>query len=158
MRRNVANRARVILDSNVIVSGTVMLHGVARDVVLGWRRRKYLLVISSAQRSELADVLRRPKFVTRYGVKPPDVARLLRQIDRDALLVTPQTGLPLSLRDVDDMVILSTAVAAEADYLVSGDKDILAVAGDSRLGHLQIVTPIRFLEYLEQKDHINADQ
>jgi predicted nucleic acid-binding protein len=52
------------------------------------------------------------------------------------------------VRDTDDAIILGTALAADADVLVTGDKDLLVFAGDERLGRLSIATPTQFLALL----------
>jgi putative PIN family toxin of toxin-antitoxin system len=139
---------KVVLDSNVIVSGTVLLNGAPRQVVIAWREGRFRLVISSAQRAEIAGVLQRPKFTIRYGVTAADIARLLRRLGRDATVVEPYSELPITVRDIDDAVVLGTALAADADGLVTGDKDLLVFAGDERLGGLLIATPAQFLTIL----------
>jgi hypothetical protein len=52
------------------------------------------------------------------------------------------------VRDPKDEQILGTALASDADYLVTGDEDLLELAGDPRLGTLTIVTVVDFLAIL----------
>lgn len=77
---------------------------------------------------ELAGVLKRPKFsevLLKAGV---DVTGLLR---RFSALVQPIMAAPIpvpeALRDVNDVHVLACAVAARAEAIVSGDKDLLSM-------------------------------
>jgi predicted nucleic acid-binding protein len=51
-----------------------------------------------------------------------------------------------SVRDPDDELLLRVAIGGEADYLVTGDNDLLVLAANEVRGALQIVTPRDFLE------------
>lgn len=72
----------------------------------------------------------------------------MRQLDLFAHPTEPLFELPVPIRDADDAVILGTALAANADLLVTGDKDLLILAGDERLGRLTIIPPAQFLDML----------
>ena len=54
------------------------------------------------------------------------------------------------MRDPKDEPILAAALGGGADYLVTGDADLLIYRGDSRLGSLQIVTVHQFLAVLDR--------
>ena len=69
-----------------------------------------------------------------------EVDALLRQQSR---VVTNAPRVGMRLRDADDVLILSEAVAGGAEVLVTGDRDLLAVAGKAPLA---IVTPRGFWE------------
>jgi putative PIN family toxin of toxin-antitoxin system len=56
-------------------------------------------------------------------------------------IVDPAAHQDLSLRDPADQPVLGTLLASGADYLVTGDKDLLALANRH-----PIVTPARFWE------------
>lgn len=134
----------VVLDTNVIVSGTILRGGAPFAILEAWRTGAFRLVSSAAQRAELEGVLRRPKFARYYSVGHPEIEAILNRLDRDADMVAPVTVLPVSVRDPDDERILAIALGGDADLLVTGDKDLLALAGDPRLGKLHIVDPGAF--------------
>jgi predicted nucleic acid-binding protein len=52
----------------------------------------------------------------------------------------------LNCRDPKDVKFLTAAVAGDVPYLVSGDDDILACAGDPGLGSVHVVRPREFLQ------------
>lgn len=111
------------------------------NVLVAWRRGQFGLVTSHQQRDELLHVLHRPKFRAVYGVTPADIARFARRIDQHATFIRPVMPVPVVVRDPKDEAILAISLEGAADYLVSGDKDLLVLASDPRLGTLQIVTP-----------------
>lgn len=102
------------------------------------------------QRREIERALRKPKLPQRYRVTRQDRERLLRRLDRSAEFVAPLTTLPVPVRDAKEERILGTALAANADYLVTGDDDPLALTGDPRLGTLRIVTVADFMGILAE--------
>lgn len=100
--------------------------------------------ICSAQLvNELIDVLARPKFASK--ITDIDAAELVRLLRKAAVFVEPQP-ISESSRDPKDDVFLACAVAGGADYLVSGDEDLLVVA---EIAATKIVTPRQFLQILE---------
>ncbi len=110
-------------------------------------RRQFQWVTSSAQRAELDETLHRPKFTTRYELTPPDIAALLAEIDLRAELIA-SSNLNFTVRDPVDTPILASAVAGNAEFLVTGDNDLLVLAEDPRISPLRIVTPSDFLARL----------
>lgn len=68
--------------------------------------------------------------------------------------VEPLPTLPLDVRDPKDRPILGAALRGAND-LVTGDNDPLVLAGDSRLGGLQIVTVAAFLAVLDARAYQN---
>jgi putative PIN family toxin of toxin-antitoxin system len=104
--------------------------------------------VSPLLREEYARVLPRPKFRRAYGLTPEVVADLLALIDARAVAVAPAAQLPVEVRAPKDTMVLAAALGGAADYLVTGDEDLLALAGDPRLGTLRIVTARAFLDAL----------
>jgi putative PIN family toxin of toxin-antitoxin system len=113
------------------------------------RRADFDLLISTRQRAELSDVLSRRRLIERFSVSLIEVQQLLALIDARAVIV-PSSGqpLPVPVRDPKDERILASALDGNADYLVTGDNDLLVLAGHPALGRLQIVTAATFLAVL----------
>lgn len=81
------------------------------------------VVTCETQLRELADVLNRPRI--RKYIPAEQAEEFLDLLCEVALLVCPEQGPPLC-RDPKDDYLLYTALAAQADYLVSGDNDLLS--------------------------------
>lgn len=141
-------RLKVVVDTNVFVSGTVFRRGMPFEVLEAWRARRFMLVTSPQLCQEIDEVLRRSEFQTRYGLSREEVSQVRHLLDSDGLSISPIESAPIEVRDPKDQHVLSLALTADVDYLVSGDQDLLALAGDTRVGDLQIVTPRAFVERL----------
>lgn len=128
---------RVVLDTNVLLSGIAYPHSIPGRIFLAWRHGSIEVVLSSFILDELRRVL--PRLSGRHGLTAGEIDDLIDTLSLQADLVEP-SGEPLpGLRDVDDLPVLGTLVAARADYLITGDKDLLTMAGQ-----FPIVAPARF--------------
>ena len=101
---------------------------------------------------ELEEVLTREKLVIRYGITSEEREDLLLLIDAKAIFAQPQRRLPVVIRDPKDSIVLATALGGSADYLITGDKDLLDLRDDPRVGSLQILTVGEFLQLLPETE------
>ena len=99
----------------------------------------------------------RPTIFSRYPLTPEDIGELFAGL-ASSPRVEPSPVLPLELRDPDDNPILAAAMGGNADYLITGDKDFHAVAGDPNLGDLKIVSASEFLAILNASDQPPAGE
>jgi len=139
---------KVVLDINVFVSGTILPRGASTEILQAWSRQAFTLVTSREQIAELIDVLERPKFADRYGVGVAEIAALVRRIEATAVILDILDPSVIELRDPDDEIILATAMAGEARFLVTGDDDLLSIRDDSRLLSLRVVQLVEFIDQL----------
>jgi len=123
---------QVVLDTNVLVSGLAFPSGPPGRIVSAWRAGAFSLVASEFMLDELARIL--PALSHRTGFSAADVRDFLDlmramstivELSADHLAQAQGSG----LRDPDDAPILATFLAAGADCLVTGDKDLLVLAG-----------------------------
>lgn len=143
-------RLRVVLDANVLVSGFIgHPQSAAFRIVAHLRKGDFQLLVSTPIIGEYRDVLTRPRIVTRRRVPGYSASEILGVIVATSEWHDlPQSVFP-GLRDLADAPYLLTAVAGQADYLVSGDNHLLDFATDERVRPLNIVTTRAFLEILE---------
>lgn len=133
---------RVVLDANVLVSAVISTAGPPREIVEAWVQARFELVASAALLDELRDVLARPRL--RRWVSAEVAAEFIAGLAQDALLLEdppPQAGLS---PDPDDDYLITLARAAEADYLVSGDRHLLDLTDPLP----KVLAPREFLELL----------
>ena len=112
---------RVVFDTNVIVSGLMLLGSPPRRAFDAARQRGHLLV-SEATLEELDDVLRRPKLVG--YVSEDQRLEFLAAYIRDAEDVVVAIRLR-ECRDPKDDKFLELAIEGRATHIVSGDQDRL---------------------------------
>ncbi len=139
---------RVVVDTNIFVSGTIIKRGNPFELLEAWRKGLFTLVLSEEQRAEVEEVLVRLEIQKRYALSPNEVAGLLELLDTIALKVQPRRRLPVKVRDKKDEIVLATALGGNADFLVSGDNDLLVLRNEPRLASPSIVTAREFLEIL----------
>jgi putative PIN family toxin of toxin-antitoxin system len=113
----------VLIDTNVWVSAFINPHGYPAKLKAAWTQHRFEAVISVALLDELAEVLARPRILTKYRLDPGEISEFLRLLAARALKVTPTGGLRVC-RDPDDNVVLETALLGHASYAVSRDDDI----------------------------------
>jgi putative PIN family toxin of toxin-antitoxin system len=146
--RSARELPRAIIDTNVIVSGTIIKRGNPFEILRAWRGRQFTLLMSQEQRDELGRVLSRPKIHQQYEVSPSDIADLFRRLDLVTRRTVQERILPVLVRDKKDEVILASALEADAEYLVTGDADLLVLRHEPSINGLKIVTAREFLEIL----------
>ena len=139
---------RVVLDTNIFVSAAITKVGIPHRLLLAWRAGAFTVLLSEAQRREIDEVLHRPAIADKYGLPAEELTDLLFVLDATAFPVVPRRRLPLAVRDPKDEHILAAALGGRADYLVTGDEDLLILDGDPRLGQLRMATPRAFLDVL----------
>jgi uncharacterized protein len=117
---------RVFLDTNVLVSAFAT-RGLSSDVF------RHVLAEHTLVTGEV--VLRELRRVLRTKLKlPAAMVDSIEQLMRDHEVVPkPKKPSAIRLRDPDDKWILASALAANADVLVTGDRDLLDLGPDAPL-------------------------
>ncbi len=115
---------RVVIDTNIIVSALIFGGRISR-IRFAWQDNRFTPLVSKATTTELIRVLAYPKF----QLTPLEQEDLLS----DYILFCEAVAIPDMLpiipecRDPFDVPFLLLAVVGEADYLVTGDRDLLSL-------------------------------
>jgi uncharacterized protein len=134
---------KVVLDTNVLLSGLMFPDGAPGRVVAAWRQARFELVISVPQLAEIGRALAYPKIQRILGWDDQRIEQFIRQLYIRAGIVDLAGTLVEVPGDPDDMPILATLVAAKADVLITGDGDLLALRD-----RYAIQTPAEFVRKL----------
>lgn len=117
---------RVVLDTNVFVSGLLNKTGLPASILDAWRAGRYLLITSPAIISEITAVLESLWRGRKYLLTREDVAELTRLLEQDALVVPGQADVRGAIaEDPTDEMFLACALDAAADFIVTGDHHLL---------------------------------
>jgi putative PIN family toxin of toxin-antitoxin system len=127
---------RVVLDTNVLVSGLAYPGSVPGRIIAAWRQGGLEVVLSRYILDELARVLPR---LPRVRLSAAEIRDLSDSFMFLADIVEPEETEVPHLRDPADQAVLSTLLAGKARYLITGDKDLLALAERH-----PIITPAAF--------------
>lgn len=133
-------RTERVLDTNLLVSALIVPRGLPHQLITEWRQRRFRLLVSDAVLAEYAAVLTRPHFAEKYGLTPTVIAALLRRMRAEGERVIPTGTVPVAVRDAKDIHLLAAALSGDAEYLITGDADLLVLNGDPAPGRLRIVT------------------
>jgi putative PIN family toxin of toxin-antitoxin system len=114
---------RVVLDTNVLVSGLIML-GKPRELLSIIARREATLLLSKEILNEFTKVMRRNKL-TEY-VTEEQVEGFIENIERIAEFVELESHLEV-VNDPKDDIVINTAIDGRADLIVSGDHHLLSL-------------------------------
>ncbi|MEZ4677307.1 MAG: putative toxin-antitoxin system toxin component, PIN family [Caldilineaceae bacterium] len=127
---------RLVIDTNIFISALITRDTPPDLLYQAWKQGLCAVVTSPAQLSEMMRVSAYDKL-QRYFT-PADFQELLTTLDAAAEIVT---HLPLVhySPDPDDNLIIATAIAGSADYIVSGDKrHMLALKRVENIGIINI--------------------
>ena len=129
-------RLRVVLDTNVLVSGLAYPDSVPGRILGAWQNGGLSLVLSRYILDEMVRVLPR---LARIKLSLAEIRDLADSFMFLAEIVEPSGKVEKALRDRADVPVLQTLQASKADYLITGDKDLLALAD-----RYPIVAPAEF--------------
>jgi putative PIN family toxin of toxin-antitoxin system len=118
---------RIVVDTNVWISAVLTPDGPSGQVRTALRDPRFSLVISEPLIEELVEVLARPRFASRYGITPVEVAELVGFL-RERGELAEVSGVARICRDPDDDMVLETVLNGRADAVINRDDDIKGVA------------------------------
>jgi uncharacterized protein len=107
---------RLVMDTNILVSAALKPHGLQRTVLILAITKPARLYISREILAEYSEVLARPEFKIRKGLRQ----QLVQLIKNRGQLVRPTRALQVA-KDVDNNKFLECADSAGADYLITGN-------------------------------------
>jgi putative PIN family toxin of toxin-antitoxin system len=121
---------RVVLDTNVLLSGLAYPKSLPGRILTQWYQGSLEVVFSNFILDELRRVL--PRLSKRHGLSTAEIDDLVDILSLQAEVVEPAVLLNDQCRDIDDLPVLGTLVAAlergQAECLVTGDKDLLELS------------------------------
>jgi putative PIN family toxin of toxin-antitoxin system len=142
---------KAVLGTNVLVSNLVSQHGPPRHALDAWLEGHYTLVTSLYLVEELIHVLSYPRIARQIHLEEDELAAILAALLSQAEVTPGRLRLPGVTRDPGgdphpkDDAVVACAVEGEADYIVSGDQDLLVLG---RYETIQVVTPRQFVGIL----------
>jgi len=131
---------RAVVDTNVLVSG-IYWKGAPFDVLTAWESGRFRLVVSPPILDEYQRVLEDMAQKRRTQAH----RAILELIELHAEMVAPVSFARSVCSDPDDDKFLEAAIAANAEFVVSGDKALLAV---KRYQGVEVLRPAPFLSRL----------
>lgn len=132
---------KILLDTNILISASIS-NGKPRMLLIKGIGNEFTIVASKQLMKELGEVLTRPKF----NLSLSEITKFLSTVKRTVKLVKVKSGFNVIENDPDDNIVINTAYDAKADYIVTGDPDLLDL-GEFR--GIKVVTVNEMLKILE---------
>ena len=130
-----SKKFKVVIDTNVFISG-IFFGGNPLKTLRLWQRRKIELVISPELEAE---IIRKLKA---FDASEELLTNWKGIIEENSIRILPKVNPKLS-RDPKDNFLLAAALVAKADYLITGDKDLLVLR---KIGSTKILKPAQFIK------------
>ena len=135
-----------VVDTSVLVSAFLFPESTPGRVFMLADKGVYALHFSPILLEEVRRTLLNPKLKDAYGYTGQAVDAWCASLHETGILLTrPLPDIGPVCRDPDDDHVIAAALAAEAGWIVTGDKDLLALG---QHGDIRIVTARAFLDEL----------
>ena len=135
-------KSRVVADTNILVSGLLWIG--APHEIIKLAENKYIILFSSLPLiKEISEVLAREKFMRRIEELKTTTEELIESLFGIMEIVHPKAPLSVVKNDPDDNKVLECAVAADAEYVITGDPHLLKL---KRFQSVSILTPRNFIQ------------
>lgn len=135
---------KVVFDANVFVSGLSRRSATPPAILMDmWKREAFVVFLSPHILNKIIEAWTKPYF--RALLTHDEIVEIVGELALLAESISPAEGVHGIAADDEDDLVLATAVAARADYLVTGDKYLLRIG---EFGGIPIVSPRAFLDMM----------
>ncbi len=133
---------RVVLDTNVLVSGSLVGKGPSGRILRAAREGEFQILVCPAIIAEYQEAMARPHIRRKYPLAVHVVPAVVEFLEVMAEMVFPSHIEPVIAEDPDDDVLLACALEGQADFIISGDSHLKALG---RYRGVKILTPREFV-------------
>ena len=150
VKKNMQNseRLNVVFDSVVLVSAFVTREGFARALLVRCALETNLYTAEEILQETRHVLLEREHLRKRFAYDEIDVNEFIEAYRDGCTVISPLPELHVVVRDPEDDMIIACAVVANADYIVSRDKDLLDLGA---YREIKIVSPEAFIQILRER-------
>ncbi|MGH9906219.1 MAG: putative toxin-antitoxin system toxin component, PIN family [Pyrinomonadaceae bacterium] len=128
----------VVVDTNVVISAVIRDRLPQRVIDEIVSREDWFWIVTTEIETEYREVLARPKFKV-----PTAIQQSWRDFIEEATIRVQPSTPPAFPRDPKDELFIAAALASDADYLITGDKDLF---DEQPLASTQILRPSEFAQ------------
>jgi len=133
---------RAVIDTNIIIRALIKPLGTVGPVLDRLRDGAFLAVYSEPLLEEMLAKLALPRIRDKYRLTPDDIQDLLALLALRGELVKSERKIKIC-RDPHDDMLVEAAVEGAAQWVVTGDQDLLSL---KEFETVRFVTPRVFLE------------
>jgi uncharacterized protein len=132
---------RAVVDTNILIRALIKPRGTVGPMLVHLAAGSYVILYSEPLLDELLAKLALPRIRVKYSLDEEVIKGTLALLALRGELVNPTRRVKVC-RDPRDDMFIETAVAGNAEYLVTGDDDLLVL---KQFETVRIVSPRTFL-------------
>ena len=129
---------KIVLDTTILVRANERSHGLARELLTNIVESEHRLLLSNEMLHELARVLRYPRLREFYGLTEDLVFEYVKFLRRSSEIGNLDPLVIAPIRDVNDIIVMQTAIIGEADILCTNDEDFFENPASEYLRQIDI--------------------
>lgn len=133
---------RAVVDTNILIRALIKPQGTVGPVIRRLVAGDYALVYSLPLLDELLSKLALPRLREKYQIDDHAIEGMMALLALRGERVHPTRTVQVC-RDPEDNMLIETALAGNAEHIVTGDEDLLVL---KKFETVRIVTPRAFLE------------
>jgi putative PIN family toxin of toxin-antitoxin system len=114
---------KIVLDNTILVRANERSQGLARELLIDIVEGEHRLLLSNEMPHELARVLRYPRLLKFFGLTEEMVFDYVTFLRQSSEIVTLDPLVAAPIRDVNDIIVMQTAIIGEAEMLCTKDED-----------------------------------
>ncbi len=138
-------KIRAVIDTNIFVSGIISPKGSPRKILDLARNAVFEVVTSVSINHEILNVLHRDYIYNKYNLTEEIIDDIAAFLNEGTLLTEDRFAISKVRKDPEDNKFVACALEGDADYVVSGDDDLLSL---KHYRGIQIVNVRGFLKVL----------
>jgi len=135
---------RAVVDTNIFIRAIIRPRGTVAPMLTRLQEGTCELIVSDPLLDELLAILTLPRIRDKYHLPEEDIQAVLAFITDHARIIHPKRTIRVC-RDPKDDMFLEAAVEGKADFVITGDDDLLVLGS---FEGIEIVGPRAFLEQL----------
>ena len=132
---------KIILDTNLWISFLISSNFNLLDKLI--EKNRVTLIFSNELLEEFIEVVKRPKFEKHFSKQ--DIEKIFEYFDQYGELIKVTSDINIC-RDQKDNFLLNLSTDSNADYLITGDKDLLILG---KIKNTKILTFTEFIQIIE---------
>ena len=136
-------KLRVVLDTNVLISVSFLRRSSTLNTIYeAIKNQEFILILSHSILQEIEEVSAREKIVKRTVMSEKERIKFIENLIEICFVVPGKKDIKVVQADPDDDKFVIAATEGFADYIVSGDDDLLEL---KEYEGIKILTPKEFL-------------
>jgi putative PIN family toxin of toxin-antitoxin system len=139
---------RAVVDTNILLRAIIKPLGTVAPVIVRFEQDRFRLIYSQWLLDEITEKLELPRIRLKYNISRKDIARFFDLLIEKGERVEPERVVNIC-RDADDNHVIEAALAGNAEFIVTGDDDLLSLR---QFETIQFVTPREFLSILDERE------